>query len=306
MTLLSALRQRPFALLWSGQTISRLGDSLYQVALAWWVLEATGSAAAMGTVLIFSFTPMLIFLLIGGVAVDRLPRLRVMAASDLASGTVVLVVAVLAATQRLAIWHVYAASMIFGFLQAFFFPAYNAVVPDLAPAEALPSANSLTSLSQQLSGIVGPAIGAWLVAARGTAAAFAVNGLSFFVAAGCVLPLIGRDAAEVKRSAGGRPTGTSLLEGSGGARSNAWRDLREGIGLVLHEPWLWITIVVFSLGNITISGPRAVTLPFLVEQSLHGGVGTLGLLYSAGSVGAVACTVWVGAQKHLRRRGLLM
>ena len=66
MTLLMSLRHRSFALLWSGQIISRLGDNLYRVALAWWVLEKTGSATAMGTVLIFAFTPMLLFLLIGG------------------------------------------------------------------------------------------------------------------------------------------------------------------------------------------------------------------------------------------------
>lgn len=289
MTLLGSLRQRSFAWLWSGQTISRLGDSLYAVALAWWVLQATGSAAAMGTVLIFSYSPMVIFLLIGGVAVDRLPRLRVMFASDLASGLVVLVVAALAALGRLEVWHVYVASMIFGFLQAFFFPAYNAVVPDLAPAEALPSANSLTSLSQQLSGIAGPAIGAWVVATWGTPAAFAVNGLSFFVAAGCVLPLLG--TAEPPRAAG--------------EHGNVWADLREGIGLVRHEPWLWITIAFFSITNITIAGPRAVALPFLVERSLHAGVGTLGFLYSASSAGAVLGALWLGGRKRLRRRGIL-
>jgi MFS family permease len=78
MTLVGALRHRAFAWLWAGQAISRLGDSIYRVALAWWVLEQTGSAAVMGTVLIFSFTPMLLFLLIGGVAGDRLPRVRLM------------------------------------------------------------------------------------------------------------------------------------------------------------------------------------------------------------------------------------
>jgi len=62
MTLFTSLTHRPFALLWSGQSISRLGDSLYRIALAWWVLEKTGSATAMGTVLIFSFTPVLLFL----------------------------------------------------------------------------------------------------------------------------------------------------------------------------------------------------------------------------------------------------
>ncbi len=289
MTLLVALRHRSFAWLWSGQTISRLGDSLYSVALAWWVLQTTGSASAMGTVLIFSFAPMVIFLLIGGVTVDRLPRLRVMVVSDLASGLVVLLVAALAAGHRLEVWHVYVASMLFGFLQAFFFPAYNSVVPDLTPAEALPSANSLTGLSQQLAGIVGPAIGAGVVAAWGTPAAFAVNGLSFLVAAGCVLPLL--KTAEPPRASS--------------ERGNVWRDLREGIGLVLRQPWLWITIAVFSLINVTLAGPRAVALPFLVERTLHAEVGTLGFLFSAGSAGAVLGAVWLGGRQRLRRRGLL-
>jgi hypothetical protein len=61
MVILRALRHRSFALLWSGQTISRVGDFLYQIALAWWVLEKSGSATVMGTVLVFSFTPMLLF-----------------------------------------------------------------------------------------------------------------------------------------------------------------------------------------------------------------------------------------------------
>ncbi|HEY7973755.1 MAG TPA: MFS transporter, partial [Ktedonobacterales bacterium] len=71
-----ALSNRSFALLWSGQTISRLGDSVYTIALAWWVLQQTGSATAMGAVLICSTIPMLAFLLFGGVAVDRFQRVR--------------------------------------------------------------------------------------------------------------------------------------------------------------------------------------------------------------------------------------
>src|SRR5437763_10930697 len=109
MALFASLKHRPFALLWSGQTISRLGDSLYRIALAWWVLEKTGSATAMGTVLICSFTPMLLFLLLGGVAVDRFPRVRVMLASDLLRSLVALTLALLAAGQLLEIWHVYIA-----------------------------------------------------------------------------------------------------------------------------------------------------------------------------------------------------
>ncbi len=77
-----ALRSRPFALLWLGQTISTLGDGAYLTALAWQVLILTGSGAAMGIVLIATSVPRVVFLLLGGVIADRLPRRLVMLWAD--------------------------------------------------------------------------------------------------------------------------------------------------------------------------------------------------------------------------------
>jgi hypothetical protein len=101
MTMLEPLKHPPFAPLWSGQTASRLGDATYHVALAWWVLERTGPAAATGAVMVFPFAPMLVFLLIGGVGVDGYCKVRVMLASDILRGVLVLGVAAFAATGRL-------------------------------------------------------------------------------------------------------------------------------------------------------------------------------------------------------------
>lgn len=186
---LRALRQRPFALLWTGQTLSRVGDFVYEVALAWWVLQVTGSAAVMGSVLVVTFLPMLLLLLVGGVAVDRLHRPRLMIASDLARAAVVLGVAALAFADRLEVWHVYIAALVFGLADAFFQPAYAALVPQLVPKADLPSANSLTSVSAQAGRIAGPALGGLIVAALGAPLAFGINGLSFLVSAAFLLPL---------------------------------------------------------------------------------------------------------------------
>ncbi len=114
MQVVKSLANPAFALLWSGQTISHLGDNFYTVALAWWVLEKTGSAAAMGLVLICSNIPMLLLLLLGGVVVDRFPRIYLMLASDLVRGVVVGLVAFLAFTQQLEVWHVLVMSALFG------------------------------------------------------------------------------------------------------------------------------------------------------------------------------------------------
>jgi len=306
MNLFRSLRHRPFALLWSGQTVSRLGDSLYRIALAWWVLEKTGSATAMGAVLVFSSVPMLIFLLVGGVATDRLPRLRVMFTSDTLSGIVVAFVALLAFTGQLQVWHIYLASITFGLVRAFFLPAYTATIPEITPKELLTSANSLTSISQPAAGVIGPAVGAAIVALRGTPPAFGLDALSFFISAGCVLPILRANPA-FNRAPAASQAGEreSPRDGGKGLRSVV-DDFVDGLKTVLGSPWLWISISIFSLINVTMDGPDNVSLPFLIKENLHAGVGTLGLFTSMTSAGFAAGAVWLGSYARIRRRGPLL
>jgi DHA3 family tetracycline resistance protein-like MFS transporter len=304
MNFLRSLKHRPFALLWTGQTTSRLGDSLYRIALAWWVLEKTGSAVAMGTVLVFSQIPLLLFLLIGGVVVDRLPRIRIMFVSDILSGLVIAFVAVFSWLELLQIWHIYIASMLFGFVEAFFFPAYQAVIPQITPPELLTSANSLSGLSQRVTGIIGPALGAALVASGGTSLTFGLDALSFFISALCVLPMLRSDLDKIQRL--DETVGTSNSERSvKAALRQGLRDLRDGFRLVMTMPWIWITILLFGFVNIMEAGPRAVAMPFLIKEDLGADVGLLGLFGSAASLGFVAGMLWLGQYVRLHRRGLL-
>ncbi len=289
MQFLSALRHRSFALLWTGQTISRLGDGLYRIALSWWVLEKTGSATAMATVLVVTSIPLILFLLVGGVVVDRLPRFRVLFISDLVNGLVIGGVTLLAASNRLEVWHVYVGGAIFGLSEAFFFPAYAAAVPQTVPPELLPSANSLTSLSYQLTGIAGPAIGAALVAIGGTPAAFGIDSVSFFVSAACLAPLL-RIALPRTSPSGQTP----------------FLDLKEGLREVTSRTWLWVSIAFFGLVNLLDAGPRNVALPFLIHDHLGLEVEALGVVSSAIAIGSVAAAVFLGRQQRIRRRGLLL
>jgi MFS family permease len=291
LRLFRALRHRRFALLWIGQTLSRLGDFTYEIALAWWVLAKTGSAATMSLVLIFAITPSVVFALIGGVAGDRFSRVGLMLASDGARGLVVAVVAVLAFADRLEVWHVFVASLVFGLVDAFFQPAYAGLVPQLVPADDLPSANSLTSLSVNLGRIGGPALGALIVAAYGSPAAFALNGASFFLSAAFLVPLA---FALIPRPARAE-AGSHWLD-----------DLRQGLATVRASPVLWISIALFALTNITLAGPYSVAMPFLVSDNLHAGVNTLGLLYAVFPIGYVLGGIWQGHQPRLRRRGRWM
>ena len=294
--LFRALRHRAFALLWSGQTVSRVGDFVYQIAVAWWVLQKTGSPMATGAILIFANVPMLLFLLIGGVAVDRYSRVRIMLASDLFRGLLVGVVAALAFAGRLEVWHLYVASVTFGFVDAFFQPAFNALVPAITPAEDLTSANSLSSLSVQVGRIVGPALGGVLVGLVGSAGAFAVNAASFFVSMAFLLPLRSHPAAApAPRPAAGAAKGPSVLA-----------EAREGLDVILASPVLWLCIVAFALANITLGGPYSIALPFLVKDVMKEGADTLGYLYAAFPVGYVVGGVWCARQARIRHRGWWM
>ncbi len=295
MRLIGSLRQRKFLSLWSGQTISRIGDHLYQVALAWWVLKVTGSAMQMGAVMIFTFAPMLLFLLVGGVTVDRFSRAKVMFWSDIGRGVVVAGIAALAYADRLAIWHLYLGGVVFGFADAFFQPAYAAAVPEIVPRDDLTSANSITSLSVQTGRVAGPALAAGIIALGGIPLAFALNAASFFISAACLLPLLGNAT---------QPSAPPREPAETGG--NIWRDLREGFTLVISLPWLWMTIAILAITNVTLSGPYSVSLPFLVKDQLHRDVGTLGTIYAIFPIGYLVAAVWLGSVNSIARRGWII
>ena len=289
MTVFRAFSNRSFALLWSGQVISRLGDSLYTIALAWWVLQKTGSATAMGVVLICSTLPFLLFLLFGGVAGDRLPRLRLMLSSDLIRGGVVMLVAFLSYQQWLQLWQIFVLSALFGIVDAFFSPASAALLPDLVSAEILPSANSLSSISAQGAQFVGPAMGALMIALGGTSLAFALDGVSFVISAACVLALPQVEAL---------PSTTEKEVG-------VVQDIREGISTVLDSPWLWVTLVIASVSTIFLVGPSEAALPLLVKDRFGNQVGLFALFTTLSAIGSISAAFWLGHFKQLRRRGPL-
>jgi MFS family permease len=322
-----ALASRAFALVWAGQTFSRIGDMLYQIAVAWWVLERTGSAAAMATLLIVSFAPTVLLLLIGGVVVDRYSRVAIMLASDMLRGLVVCAVGLLAAGGLLQLWHLVLLNLVFGVVDAFFQPAYTAAVPELVREQDLPSANSLSSISTQLGRVAGPPLGAAIVAVGGPALAFGLNGLTFLIAAALLVPLLrqarapsastatsllecrpssGTTEAHSAQSCSEKRTAPSPMRLGGEYLAGAVADLREGVGTVFATPWLWVTILVFALSNVTLAGPYSVALPFLVGARAGADVHTLALLYALFPLGYIIGGMWMGRREQIRRRGALV
>jgi DHA3 family tetracycline resistance protein-like MFS transporter len=305
MQLLRAFRRRDFAVLVLARTISRLGDGIQAVALAWLVLQLTGSAAAMGLVLIAELVPTLALVIFGGAIADRWPKIPLLVSSDVIRAVLVGIIAVLVATGSVALLQLLALGVVFGLVDAVFMPTWAALLPELVPTDDRPSANALASLTARLAGIAGPAAGAALVAAGGMGVAFAVDGLSFALS-GALLAWLGlarRRSAPVTHQVG--PAIRDARHSAIGRRMLV-ADIRDGLAAVIATPWIGLTIGAAAITNISLAGPLGVAVPLLVERSLGGGVGVLGLYGSAVAAGAVVAAVALGSRARLRGRWRLV
>jgi MFS family permease len=311
-SLFVAFKRQRYLLLWLGQIASHLGTHIYEIALAWFVLQKTGSAAAMGGVLIASFVPTGMLVLVGGVFADRLPRIPIMLVSDCGRFVLMLVMTWLALNGALTIWLVLVISALVGVLDAFFWPAYKSIFPELVQTSELASANSAEVIGSQGVHILAPAIGAGLIAIGGIPVAFALNGVSFLLSAVSLVAMLAVPAelASAARVAVGPAISSELAVESelpkARVRSGGfWRELREGIATARALPWILLTIALTGLANLAAEGALTVALPYYVQHTLAGSPLLYGGLLVAAAVGGVPAALWFGS-RAVRRRGLLL
>jgi len=277
--LLAPLRYRDFRLLWTGTTLSLLGDGMLLVALAWQAYQLSNSPAAMSMVGVALTVPQVLLVLVGGVISDRVERRRVMLAADAARGVCLAGLAVLSLTGDIRLWHLVAFAAVYGAASAFFMPAFEALVPSLVPEERLTEANALDQfLRPAMLWLLGPALGGLLVGAAGVGWAFALDAATFAVSAACLLRLTARPA-EAHEALTVR---------------SAWLELREGFTLVRSQPWLWVTFLAATFTYLLFLGPTEVLLPYLVKNELGGNAHDFGLILAAGGVSAVAAAFLIG------------
>src|SRR3972149_1715482 len=144
-----------------------LGDGAFYVALAWQVYDLSPQPTALSVVLAARSIPMLLLLLVGGAITDRFPRRIVMLASDVIRGADAALLAVLAATGALELWHVVVLAAVFGAADAFFYPAYTSILPEILDTDLLLQANALESVVRPLAlRMAGPALGGFVGADR--------------------------------------------------------------------------------------------------------------------------------------------
>ena len=282
---LEPLRHRDFALLWSGQTVSMIGNFVNQIALPWQVLLLTNSAVQIGIVTGILGAAQLVFLLLGGAIVDRVPRRQILVATDLINTAVFLLIALLSGTNVLRVEHLYVGAAIAGATFSFHYPALQALIPEVVPAPVLVQANVLRSVSRQAGVLVGPLAAGALIAAFGPAAAFGFNAVTFAVAF----------AGLVAMRASSAP-----LQASGSILSQ----IGAGLRFTFSITWLWVTIFGFAL--VVAAYLAAWTgLPVLIRDAFRGDATTFGAITAATGLGELLGAFVVG-QFRYRRVGLVM
>ena len=264
-----ALRQRDYALLWSGQTVSVLGDGIYTIAIALEALRISNHPMTLAYVEAARIVPNVLLLVFAGTLVDRLPRRLVVLSADLLRGGAIAALAALAAAHALDVTELVVLSVAVGVGDAFFYPAYRAILPEVLPPELLTQGNAFNSASQTMgASFVGPALGGVVVAAGGTSAAFALDAGTFLVSGLCLVLM-----SHVPAPA---PSGRSMVH-----------DARQGIRWTVRQRWLWFGILAAGVANFAAFSPTAVTMPLLVRDVLHQGPAAYGATFAAAGVGGL-------------------
>jgi MFS family permease len=206
--MLSPLRERDFALLWTGMTVSLLGDGIYFVAIAWQTYSLSNAPTALSVVGVTWTLPTVLFLLVGGAVSDRFERRRVLLIVNVAEAAAIGLIGILAVAGVLALWMLLALVAVYGAGEAFFNPAFEAIVPTLVASEELVSASALDHFVRPPAlQLLGPAIGGALVALAGAGVAFLVDAVTFMVSVCALLAM--RRAVQVAPAPRGRSAARS-------------------------------------------------------------------------------------------------
>jgi MFS family permease len=274
------LRCRDFRWLTAGRTISLVGNGMAPVALAFAVLDLTGSAADLGVVVAGRTVATLVVLLAGGVLADRLPRALLLQGSSIAAGITQALVALFVLTGSASVPLLVGLSAVNGVLSAVFSPASTALTPQTVPAELLRAANAVGRLTMNIAMIVGGSAAGVLIAVIGPGWGIAVDALSFVVAGFCYGRL---QVADPVREP-----------------SHVWADLRAGWTEVAGRTWLWVVVVQFMVVNCVEAGAVQVLGPVVADTTF--GRAGWGLALAASTVGALAGGLC--AARWLPRRAL--
>jgi MFS transporter, DHA3 family, macrolide efflux protein len=274
---------RNLALLWLGQTVSIAGDSVYEKALLWLMLELTGSSGLTGLVAMSAYLPTLIIGAWAGVVVDRCDHRRIMITADVARAGLVLIIPLFYAFGNLNFWSLFLITFLVASGAAFFNPARDSMVPRLVSDESqLLKANAIIQSSWMFALVLGPGLAFLALDFLGFSAVhlFYADSVTFAISTLCIAAIVSpRDGDAVARK-----------------RKPVFHELMEGLRLAVGDRRVRWLLIVTAVDNLFIMGPAGVGMVIFVRSVLHEGIGALMLIegcYAIGMiVGTAALPLW--------------
>lgn len=270
---------RRFLTIWASQSLSAIGSNLSGVGIGIWVFIESGSAAWLGVLVALANAPVIVVAPLVR-HVDAFARRSVMIWGDVVAASGTIVALVLAATDRLELWHLALAAFVGGVGTAFQSPAFQAAMPTLVEPDALDRANSLNQLGPAMGIVVGPLLAAPLVAWFGIVAVLVVDVATFVVAVTAALAV----------RFGDRPARPADDDGS-------WRvalGFLRGPGRALA-----VLMAVMAVTNLILSMYSVALVTLSVEV---GGAARAGVALGAGGVAMIAGSIVLGSTGLPRRR----
>ena len=277
--------------LWAAGTLSWFGNFFSYVAMAWLVLQLTGSSFALGTVLVLQALPRAILMVVGGALSDRISARVTMLASMGLRAAAVAPLALLVLEGHAQMWEVYVVSAIFGVVDAFFMPARQSILPSIVADHELEPANAFLNVTTSATLVIGPVAAGLVVTAFGTGWAFAADAACFAV--GFLLIAWLPAAARASNAAAHRAVGLGgqIVDGL----RYAWADV--GIRTLL------VVVAVIDFGA---NGAIGVGLPTLAHGRFAAGAAGYGIMLGAWGVGATVGAIGAGVVPPPRRMGWLI
>ncbi len=299
-----------FRLLIGGQTISRLGDQFYFIAIPWLVLRATSNPIALSLVLGFASITLGLFTLIGGVLADRYGPRTLMLGSDIARFIIMAALAALAILTTPPLWAITALSALLGVAGGLFYPASGAMTPNLVPTEDLQAANSFEQLTFQSSNFVGPGIAGVILSITRLAFGFVVDTVSFL--ASVITLFLIRMPARSQAAATTVSATTATAAGDGqpaqpGKKQGGLAAFGEALGFLRSNPFLLTLFGLSFIGNFAVGGLFEVALPLLFKQRVGvvAGPQALGLAIGGFGLGSIIGAVIAGVASKIHHKSLV-
>ena len=270
--------------------LSLFGTGVWLVAVVWQVIELGGTPIDLSIVATAGSIGLVVAVLLGGVAADRIPQKRILAVVESVKALAMAGVAALALTDSIDVWHLAVASLLLGMADGFFYPAYSAWLPALLPADELLAANGIEGvLRPAVMQAAGPAAASAAIAILSPGLGFAIVALTQGLAA-MLLGLMRTTA--VRREADDEPVH---------ALRAVFIDVRDGVRYMVRTRWLLATLLYSAVLVLVIMGPIEVLLPFAVRDQTGGGAGAFALALAAFGIGGALGSIAVASMRLPRR-----